>query len=138
MPYPRAAFIVGACLLLTTFASRASTEDLSEIEQVAGNRAAIAQTGTANSATLEQRVILGRFGANVATLTQEGSHNTADVIQKGSRNEVVLGQFGDNNAAQLGQYGFGLKTDVTQSGNGGGITVNQFGIGGGPVIVRQH
>jgi minor curlin subunit len=137
-PYRRAAYGIGACLLPLLLVLRASAGELTEIEQITGNHGVITQTGTANAATLEQRAILGQFGANIATLTQEGAGNSAGVTQKGTRNEATLGQFGDNNSAQLGQYGIGLKSDVTQSGNGLGVTVNQFGIGGGPVVIRQH
>jgi hypothetical protein len=125
-------------LLPGLLAAPALAHDPTQIEQIIGNHGTVTQIGTANSATLEQRAILGHLGANIAVITQEGSGNNGDVRQKGTRNEAALGQFGDNNAAQLGQYGFGLKSDVTQSGNGHGITVNQFGIGGGPVVIRQY
>lgn len=122
----------------TILAPSSLAYDPSQIDQISGNHGTVMQMGSANSATLEQRTILGQFGANIATITQEGVGNAADVKQKGTGNDVTLGQFGDNNSAQLGQYGFGLKSDVTQSGSGHGVTINQFGIGGGPVVIRQH
>src|SRR5208337_688589 len=96
---------------------------------ISGNMSTIHQSGSFNSASVEQQAILGAY-ANVTSIQQNGVHDSATVTQTGSQNGVVgIAQNGSHETATVGQNGANLSVQINQSGTGSSIGVTQYGTG---------
>jgi hypothetical protein len=114
--------------------------------------AGINQTGTANSARVDQVGLNGisvmQHGAsNVALVSQAGQLNWASLSQSGMGNQFTASEFGtsnrvaatqsgNDNAATVGQAGTANRAQVVQIGNSNTANVQQTGTNLG-VAVRQ-
>lgn len=103
-------------------------EQINAFSDAYQNYGVVLQSGSANSASLEQTVqaydSLG--GINTAIINQTGNGNTATIEQTGSENFAAVTQTGDGNEGTLLQNGVGLSAELNQIGsNLPGYTITQ-------------
>ena len=118
------------------------TQSPAEADQIPGNIAIVKQSGSANSALVEQQAILGAGYANAASIQQFGSDGSASITQKnGSQLAAGIAQYGTNETATVTQQnGANLGVQINQYSNGASIGVTQSGTGtpnGPPIVIRQ-
>ena len=111
-------------------------QSAASVDQITGNVSAIYQSGTANTARLEQQAILGGY-ANISSIQQTGDHDSATVSQSGSHDSVSILQHGDHDTATVSQNGSNPTAQVTQWGNYGSVGITQSG-GSSTSATKQH
>jgi hypothetical protein len=108
------------------------------VDQIPGDTLVLQQSGSANSATIEQQAILGASHTNSVSIQQSGMNSCIDILQQGQQNNAAIIQSGNDDKIIASQNGAGLGLQISQYGNNSSVGATQFGTGGGIVIsVRQ-
>lgn len=105
--------------------------DMAQIGSVPGGVATVLQNGNHNSANISQLAVQSGLvpGQNQALITQHGDDNIASIQQDGSANAAEIAQNGVNNEGTVLQMNSGNAFELQQTGNGLSIKVEQYGAG---------
>ncbi len=142
MTIGQSAFFAGAASIVLLSAPPTHADDLdlrlrgiqaSQIDQILRNDADVAQIGSSNSSSIDQRALAQKAAAdgllgNWIKVYQNGYLNTSTINQSGTGNDAQVLQRGNNNDAAISQKGSDLGASITQNGSGHEATVQQFGV----------
>jgi hypothetical protein len=108
------------------------------VDQIPGDTLVLQQSGSANSATIEQQAILGATYSNAISIQQSGANSSVNMVQQGQQNGAAIVQSGNSDQINAWQNGTDLGLQISQYGNNSSIGVKQFGTGGGVTVsVKQ-
>lgn len=133
--------VCGVALFSAAFADDTMTMGPANVDQIPGNISIIQQQNNGNTASIEQRAIMGAAYANEAVIQQYGTGGSASVTQQqGQQNAAGIAQYGASEKASVTQNGSNLGVQIMQYSNGASIAVTQFGPGApgaAPITIKQ-